>query len=46
LNPPGFGDAELGGNYREAISGLHRDVIQVTGTFRLVRVSRAAEVNQ
>jgi hypothetical protein len=46
LNPPGFADTEFGGNYRESISGLHRDVIQVSGTFRLVRIARAAELNQ
>ena len=45
LNPPGWGDSELGGIYREAFSGLHRNVLQVSGTFRLVRVSRVAALN-
>lgn len=45
LNPPGWGEFELGGNYRETISGLHRTPIQVAGTFRLVRAAAAARLN-
>jgi hypothetical protein len=46
LNPPSWGDSELGGVYRETFTGLHRHPIQVSGTFRLVRTSRAAALNQ
>jgi hypothetical protein len=46
LNPPGWGDSELGGNYRETISGLHRSAIQLSGTFRLVRITTTAALNQ
>jgi hypothetical protein len=46
LNPPGWGETELGGTYRETITGVHRSAIQVSGNFRLVRVSPAAAVNQ
>ena len=45
LNPPGWGDQELGGNYRETITGLHRSAVQISGTFRLVRVARVAALN-
>jgi hypothetical protein len=43
---PGWGDTEMGGIYRETISGLHRSVIQVSGTFRLVRVLPVAALNE
>lgn len=46
LNPPGWGDTELGGTYRETITGIHRSAIQVSGNFHLVRVSPAAVLNQ
>jgi hypothetical protein len=46
LNPPGWGETELGGTYRETITGIHRSAIQVSGNFRLVRVSPAAALNQ
>lgn len=46
LNPPGWGQTELGGVYRESISGLHRSSLQVSGTFRLVRLATAAALNQ
>ncbi|MCI0747735.1 MAG: hypothetical protein L0Y58_20200 [Verrucomicrobia subdivision 3 bacterium] len=46
LNPPSWGDTELGGNYRETITGLHRSAIQVSGNFRLVRVAPTAALNQ
>ncbi|MBE0540503.1 MAG: hypothetical protein IH623_03870 [Verrucomicrobia bacterium] len=45
LNPPGWGDEELGGLYRETIAGLHRSAIQISGTFRLVRVARVSTLN-
>ena len=46
LNPPGWGATEVGGNYRETITGLHRNVLQAAGTFRLVRVLGAPTLNQ
>lgn len=46
LNPPGWGQTELGGTYRESITGLHRSSLQVSGTFRLVRLATAAALNQ
>jgi hypothetical protein len=46
LSPPGWGDTELGGNYRETIAGLHRSAIHVSGSFRLVRVLTVAALNQ
>jgi hypothetical protein len=45
LNPPGWSDSELGGNYRETISGLHRSAINISGTFRLVRVAPVTALN-
>jgi hypothetical protein len=45
LNPPGWGDTELGGVYRETITGLHRNSLRVAGTFRLVRVTRVGTLN-
>ena len=46
LNPPGWGDTELGGTYRETISGLHRSAIHVSGNFRLVRMLPNAALNE
>jgi hypothetical protein len=45
LTPPGWGDSELGGVYRETIAGLHRNTIHLRGNFRLVRASRVAALN-
>jgi len=42
---PDFGYNEMGGNYRETITGIHKNAIQVTGTFRLTRASLIAELN-
>jgi hypothetical protein len=38
LNPPGWGETEVGGIYRETFTGLHRNAIQTSGTFRLIRI--------
>jgi hypothetical protein len=46
LNPPSWGDTELGGTYHETINGLHRSAIQASGTFRLVRVLSGPALNQ
>jgi hypothetical protein len=45
LNPPGWGDREIGGVYRETFTGLHRSAIQISGTFRLVKVSGVADLD-
>jgi len=42
---PDFGYDEMGGTYRESITGIHKNIIYVSGTFRLSRVSRIAELN-
>ncbi|MES2923509.1 MAG: hypothetical protein V4819_18280 [Verrucomicrobiota bacterium] len=42
---PDFGYDEMGGNYQEVISGLHKNAIHLGGTFRLSRVSPIAEIN-
>ncbi len=42
---PDFGYNEMGGNYRESITGIHKNTIRVSGTFRLSRVSQIAELN-
>jgi hypothetical protein len=46
LNPPGWGSTEVGGIYRETITGLHREALHVRGNFRLVRVLSAPTLNQ
>ena len=46
LNPPNWGSTELGGIYRETITGLHRSAINVSGNFRLVRVLTAPALNE
>jgi hypothetical protein len=45
LDPPGWGDSEIGGIYRETFTGLHRDPIRVGGTFRLTRVARVPDLD-
>jgi hypothetical protein len=42
---PDYGFDEVGGNYREIITGLHKTPIHVSGTFRLRRTSYIAELN-
>jgi hypothetical protein len=46
LNPPSWGDTEVGGTYHETITGLHRSAIEAGGNFRLVRVLSAAALNE
>ena len=41
----GWGDNQIGGIYRETISGLHRSTIYVSGTFRLYQASRVNVLN-
>jgi hypothetical protein len=42
---PGWGDTQLGGKYREVITGIHKSPIHVEGTFRLQRASRVGKLN-
>ena len=41
-----WGDAEIGGVYRESLTGLHRNVLYTEGVFRLQRASLISELNQ
>lgn len=41
----GWGDSQLGGKYREVITGIHKSPIHVEGTFRLQRSSRVGKLN-
>jgi hypothetical protein len=43
---PGWGDSRVGGTFEEAIVGLHRNPIFVSGRFELRRVSAVAVLNQ
>ncbi|MHC1768186.1 MAG: hypothetical protein AB9869_28595 [Verrucomicrobiia bacterium] len=45
LSLAGWGDNQLGGNYRETITGIHRSAIHLQGYFRLHHVSRVASLN-
>lgn len=42
---PDFGYNEMGGHYRETITGIHKHPIHVSGTFRLSRVSLITALN-
>ncbi|HEY5914770.1 MAG TPA: hypothetical protein VJA21_29620 [Verrucomicrobiae bacterium] len=42
---PDFGHNEMGGLYREIMTGIHKRPLHVSGTFRLTRVSQIAELN-
>lgn len=42
---PDFGYNEMGGGYRESITGIHKHAILLSGTFRLSRVSPIAQLN-
>jgi hypothetical protein len=44
-NPPGWGDSEVGGVYREVMTGVHRSAIHLSGTFRLVRITNVGALN-
>lgn len=45
LNQPGWGDTQIGGEYRESIRGVHKSTLYVGGKFRLNRVSDIAVLN-
>ncbi len=42
---PGWGYSELGGVYRESITGLHKNTLNVKGHFTLRRVSQIPQLN-
>lgn len=45
LTMAGWGDNQLGGIYRETLSGLHNSTLYVQGTFRLQQASRVGVLN-
>ena len=45
LTLAGFGDDQLAGIYRETITGLHKDALQLEGIFRLHHASRIGVLN-
>ena len=45
LTLAGFGDNQLAGIYHEAMTGLHKDVLQIQGLFRLHHASRIGVLN-
>ncbi len=45
-NPPGWGYQQMGGVFRESISGIHKNTIFIEGEFRLQRVAATAVLNQ
>ncbi len=42
---PDFGYNEMGGAYRETVTGIHKSSIYLSGTFRLLRVSLVSQLN-
>jgi hypothetical protein len=45
LTLAGWGDDQLGGVYRETMTGLHKDALQLEGVFRLQHASRIGVLN-
>ncbi len=45
LTTAGWGDNQLGGAYRETVTGLHRKTIRADGAFRLTHASRIGILN-
>jgi hypothetical protein len=45
LRLPGWQDDQLGGTYRETISGLHKAPLYIQGTFRVQHASRVGILN-
>ena len=45
LTVSGWGDNQLGGTYKEVISGLHNQAIYLSGTFRLTRATTIGVLN-
>jgi hypothetical protein len=46
VSPIGYGGSVIAGTYAEVISGLHKESLQVTGTFTLRRVSEIGTLTQ
>ena len=46
LDPPGWGSTLLGGVFEESLTGLHKNTIFVSGSFRMRRVSNVPVLNQ
>jgi hypothetical protein len=45
LTLPGWGDNQVGGIYRETVTGLHTRTIRASGAFRLMQASRIGVLN-
>jgi hypothetical protein len=45
-DPPDWGNTTMGGIFRETITGLHKNAIFVSGTFRMSRVAATPVLNQ
>lgn len=45
LVSPAYGDTELGGNYGETLSGVHRHALKMSGKFLLHKVSSTTTLN-
>jgi hypothetical protein len=45
LTVAGWGDDQLGGVYRETMTGLHKDALELQGVFRLQHASRVGVLN-
>ena len=45
-DPPGWGVQEMGGIYKESITGLHKNTIFMQGKFRMRRVAATSVLNQ
>jgi hypothetical protein len=46
LDPPGWGSTIVGGTFQEALTGLHKNRIFVSGSFRMRRISNVPVLNQ
>jgi hypothetical protein len=46
VSPIGYGGSVIAGSYAEVISGLHKESLQVTGSFTLRRVSEIGTLTQ
>lgn len=46
LDPPGWGSTIVGGTFEEALTGLHKNRIFVSGSFRMRRISNVPVLNQ
>ncbi|HKL51757.1 MAG TPA: hypothetical protein VJ908_11355 [Wenzhouxiangellaceae bacterium] len=46
LDPPGWGSTLLGGQFDESITGIHKNTIFVSGSFRMRRISNVPVLNQ